>query len=185
MEKDDDYKGTLGNFWDDGNVLYLHGRGYNGVKTHWTVYFKWGQFIVYELYLNKVWEVPYTPGGMLRTMETQMRKHYCSLAFTIESDMCIVFSKGRSLFSLCCPLLSDLANKYLLSSYYVPGIRLNVRSAKTGKQPSQNLWPHRGYSLVGEMARPTTMYDDDFCDGENTGHRWSAFVWLGTTSWSK
>lgn len=45
--------------------LCLGDRGYTGVKTHWTVYFKWMQFIAYKLHLNKVWERLFTPGAIL------------------------------------------------------------------------------------------------------------------------
>lgn len=78
-----------------------------------------------------------------------------------------------------------LPNTYLLSSYSMPGIWLKIRSTKAVTQTSQGLWPHRAYNSVGKIAMPTVICDDDFCDEENIGCRWSSFVWLTMASWSK
>ena len=45
---------------------------------------------------------------------TQMIKYYCFLGFTVENDICMVFSKGK-IFLYAAPHNSP--NKYFLKSY--------------------------------------------------------------------
>lgn len=73
-------------------------------------------------------------------------------------------------------LLIHWSNTYLLIFYYVPDIWLHVENTKAGKQSSHSSWPHRAFSSVREVERPTKAYEDNFCEQKNRRCQWSTFA---------